>query len=122
MFFYPYFKIAIKSSIDAFKVENLNGINFRKWKRKLSYVQMLEKLLSTPNSVKPELGCQETRKQLEDDLMARATFLHNIKDNIIHLFEKYEIAKDMMEALDQKYGPRSDTHIQLLLNREKIQF
>jgi hypothetical protein len=23
----------------------------------------------------------------------------------------------MMEALDQKYGPRSDTHIQLLLNK-----
>jgi hypothetical protein len=54
--------------------------------------------------------------------MARATFLHNIKDNIIPLFEEYEIAKGMMEALDQKYGPRSDTNIQLLLNREKIQF
>jgi len=40
-----------------------------------------------------------------------------MKDSIIPLFEGHEIAKDMMEALDKRYGPRSDTHIQLLLDK-----
>jgi hypothetical protein len=47
--------MTIKSGIDAFKVENLNGINFRMWKRKISYVLTHEKLLYTLNSVKQEL-------------------------------------------------------------------
>jgi hypothetical protein len=37
--------------------------------------------------------------------MARATLLHNTKDNIIPLFESHESAKEMMEALEVKYGP-----------------
>jgi hypothetical protein len=49
--------------------------------------------------------------------MARATLLHSMKDNIIPLFESQESAKEMMEALEAKYGPRSDTHIQLLLEK-----
>jgi hypothetical protein len=54
---------------------------------------------------------------MEDDLMARATLFHNIKDNIIPLFEGHEITKDMIEALDKKYGLRFDTYIQLLLDK-----
>jgi hypothetical protein len=42
--------------------------------------------------------------------MAKATILHNMKDNIIPLFEEHQSAKGMMEAFDQKYGPQSDTH------------
>jgi hypothetical protein len=49
--------------------------------------------------------------------MDRATLLHNMKDNIISLFEGHKYAKEMMEALAAKYGPRSDTHIQLLLGK-----
>jgi hypothetical protein len=49
--------------------------------------------------------------------MARATLLHNMKDNIISLFKGHKFAKEMMEALEAKYGPRSDTHIQLLLDK-----
>jgi hypothetical protein len=53
---------------------------------------------------------------MEDDLMAKAT-LYNMKDNIIPLFKEHEIAKEIMDALEEKYGPRSDTHIQLFLNK-----
>jgi hypothetical protein len=49
--------------------------------------------------------------------MISATLLHNMKENIIPLFESYKFAKEMMEALEAKYGPRSDTHIQLLLDK-----
>jgi hypothetical protein len=40
-----------------------------------------------------------------------------MKDNSIPLFEKHQPAKGMMEALDQKYRPWFDTHIQSLLNK-----
>ena len=36
--------------------------------------------------------------------------LHHIKDNIIPLFEDKETAKGLMEALEAKYGPKSETH------------
>jgi hypothetical protein len=55
MLSYPHFKMAIKSGINASKVEYLNNINFRMWKMKLSYVLTHEKLLYTLNSVKLEL-------------------------------------------------------------------
>jgi hypothetical protein len=64
--------------------------------------------------VKPK---KRHEKWVEDDLMARATLLHDMKDNIIPLFESHEFAKEMMETLETKYDPRSDTHIQLLLDK-----
>ena len=56
-------------------------------------------------------------KWIEDDAMAKATMLHNMKDNIIPLFEEHETARQLMEALESKYGVRSDTQIQLLLEK-----
>jgi hypothetical protein len=40
-----------------------------------------------------------------------------MKDNIIPLFKGHEFAKEMREALEAKYGPRSDTYKQLLLDK-----
>jgi len=40
-----------------------------------------------------------------------------MKDNIIHLFEGNGTKKRMMEALEKKYDPKPDTHIQLLLDK-----
>ena len=123
MLSYRHFKMAIKSGIDASKVINLNNINFRMWKRKLSYVLTNEKLLYILNYVKPELDGEndadiiKQEKKLEDYLMARATLFHNMNDNIIPHFEERETGKGMIEALDQKYGPISNTQIQLLLNK-----
>ena len=52
-----------------------------------------------------------------DDSLAKASMLHHMKDNIIPLFEDKETAKELLEALEAKYGPRSDTHVQLLLDK-----
>ena len=49
--------------------------------------------------------------------LAKASMLHHIKDNIIPLFEDKETAKGLMEALEAKYGPKSETHVQLLLDK-----
>ena len=40
----------------------------------------------------------------EDKTLAIASMLHHVKDNIISLFEEHDTAKEMMEALDTKYG------------------
>ena len=116
--------MAIKGSIDSSRLESLNGMNFRMWKRHIIYVLTHEKTQYTLTSEKPDradLTYGEVKKKQEkweeDDLMARATLLHNMKDNIIPLFEGHESAKQMMEALEAKYGPRSDTHMQLLLDK-----
>ena len=52
-----------------------------------------------------------------DDSLAKASMLHHMKDNIIPSFEDKETAKELLEALEAKYGPRSDTHVQLLLDK-----
>jgi hypothetical protein len=116
--------MAIKGSIDSSRLESLNGMNFRMWKRHINYVLTHEKTQYTLTSEKPnqaDLTDGEAKKKQEkweeNDLMARATLLHNMKDNIIPLFEGHESAKEMMEALEAKYGPRPDTHIQLLLDK-----
>ena len=57
------------------------------------------------------------KKWDEDDALAKASMLHHMKDNIIHLFEERTMAKDMMDALETKYWCRSDTRIQLLQDK-----
>ena len=39
------------------------------------------------------------------------------KTSMLPLFEDNETAKELMEALEAKYGPRYDTHVQLLLDK-----
>lgn len=39
----------------------------------------------------------------------------NMKDNLIFLYEIYETAKSILDALKVKYGPMSDTDIQIFL-------
>jgi hypothetical protein len=101
--------MAIKRGINALKVESLNGINFKMWKQKNSYILMHEKIPYTLTIEKPKLNdkkneevVKKQEKWMEDSLMARAIHLHNTKDDIISLFEGHEIAKDMMRALDKK--------------------
>ena len=116
--------MAIKGSIDSSRLESLNGMNFRMWQRHIIYVLTHEKTQYTLTSEKPDrvdLIDGEAKKMQEkweeDDLMGSATLLHNMKDNIIPLFEGHEFAKEMIEALETKYGLRFDTHIQLLLDK-----
>jgi hypothetical protein len=47
--------MAIKSGIDASKVESLVGMNFRRWKRPISYVLTHEKTLYTLTTNKLEV-------------------------------------------------------------------
>jgi hypothetical protein len=94
------------------------------WKWHISYVLTHERTLYTLTTSRPEIveendgdAVKKREKWMKDYLMTRATLLHSMKDNIIPLFEGHEIAKEIMDALEEKYGHRSDTHIQLLLDK-----
>lgn len=67
--------------------------------------------------LKDEMAIKKRDKLIDDDLIARATLLHNMKENIIPLFEYSESTKEIIEALEAKCGPKSDTGIQLLLDK-----
>jgi hypothetical protein len=45
---------------------------------------------------------------MENDLITKATLLYSMKDNIIPLFDGHETAKEIIDALEEKYGPRSE--------------
>jgi hypothetical protein len=113
--------MAIKSGIDFSKVKNLNEINFRMWKQHISYVLTNERTLYTLITSRPEIveendgdAVKKREKWMKNNLMTRATLLHSMKDKNIPLFEGHETKKEIMDVLEEKYGPRSDsdTYIQ----------
>ena len=83
------FNMAIKNTMDSSRIEMLNGNNFRAWKCHISYLLTHEKTLHTLSTSKPDDDSSWFQnKWIEDDAMAKATMLHNMKDNIISLFEE----------------------------------
>ena len=108
-------------SIDASKVENLNGINYSMWKRRVSYllihdkthyVTFIEKPLDTDDaSVKEKVKWEECNE------IAKAALLSHMQDDLIPLFEDFKTAKEILNALEQKYGSKSNTYVQLLLEK-----
>ena len=111
-----------KNFIDSSRIPVLNGINYKAWRRHISYLLTHDKTLYTLSTTKPDQSNDQEIEKLrkkwdEDDTLAKASMLHHMKDNIIPLFEEKPTAKEMMDALKTKYGCRSDTQIQLLLNK-----
>lgn len=51
--------MAIKGGINSSKVESLNIINFRMWKRHISYVQTPERTLYSLTTIKPKIEDQK---------------------------------------------------------------
>ena len=121
--------MAPKKSIDPSGIEKLNGRNFRAWKRHITFLLTHEKTLYTLTTPKPWEGIVEddesesvnsilnVDKWIEHNAWAKALILHCMSDHIIPLFEDYETAKEIMDAVEAKYGLRSDTYIQLLLDK-----
>jgi hypothetical protein len=111
-----------KNSIDSSRIPILNGINYRAWRRHISYLLTHDKTLYTLSTTQPDQSDEQETKKLrkkwnKDDALAKASMLHHMKDNIIPLFKERSTAKEMMDTLETKYGCRSDTQIQLLLDK-----
>ena len=111
-----------KNSIDSSRIPVLNGINYKAWRRHISYLLTHDKTLYTLSITKPDQSDDQETKKLrnkwdEDDALAKASMLHHMKDNIIPLFKERPTAKEMMDALETKYRCRFDTQIQQLLDK-----
>ena len=109
--------MVIKNSIDSLRIPVLNGINYKAWRRHISYLSTHDKTLYTLSTTKLDQSDDQETERLrnkwdEDDTLVKTSMLHHMKDNIIPLFEEMPTAKDMMNALETKYGRRSDTQIQ----------
>ncbi|KAK9989463.1 hypothetical protein SO802_029702 [Lithocarpus litseifolius] len=116
--------MTIKTSFDSNRIEILNGINFQSWKRRIKYLLTYERTLYTLSTTKPIPINKKDNEEIKtkdnwevDDSLTKTSMLHHMKDNIIPLFEDKETTKELMVALEAKYGPRSDTHVQLLLDK-----
>ena len=49
--------------------------------------------------------------------IAKAALLSHMQDDLIPLFEDFKITKEILNALEQKYGSKSNTYVQLLLEK-----
>lgn len=59
-------KIAFKSEIDASKAKNLNGINYRMWRRHMSCLLTCEIILYTLSAKKPQVKNLKDNKAIKN--------------------------------------------------------
>ncbi|KAM1500447.1 hypothetical protein ACFX10_023002 [Malus domestica] len=110
--------MATKSSkSEVFKIERLNNVNYRIWKRRITYLLTHDKTLYTIKDERPLGPSRVYNKWVEDNELAKATILNYMEDKLIPLYEEYDSAKEIMDVLEKKYGPKSQTYIQLLLEK-----
>ncbi|KAK0571052.1 hypothetical protein LWI29_010329 [Acer saccharum] len=99
---------------ETVKIERLNNVNYHIWKRRIKYLLTHEKTLHTVEKEKPK---DADSKWEDDNALARATILNHMQDELIPLYEGFDTARKIMDMLEDKYGPKSETYIQLLLEQ-----
>ncbi|XP_050102770.1 uncharacterized protein LOC126582652 [Malus sylvestris] len=110
--------MATKSSkSEAFKIETLYNTNYRIWKRRITYLLTHDKTLYTIKDKRPLGPSRVYNKWVEDNELAKATILNYLEDKLIPLYEECDSIKEIMDVLEKKYGPKSQTYIQLLLEK-----
>nr|XP_028964570.1 uncharacterized protein LOC103442899 [Malus domestica] len=110
--------MATKSSkSEAFKIEMLYNANYRIWKRRITYLLTHDKTLYIIKDKRPLGPSRVYNKWVEDNELAKATILNYLEDKLIPLYEECDSIKEIMDVLEKKYGPKSQTYIQLLLEK-----
>lgn len=100
--------MATKSSkSEVFKIERLNNVNYRIWKRMITYLLTHDKTLYTIKDERPLGPSRVYNKWVEDNELAKATILNYMEDKLIPLYEEYDSAKEIMDVLEKKYGQRT---------------
>ena len=86
--------MATKSSkSEVFKIERLNNINYRIWKKKITYLLTNDKTLYTIKDERPLGPSRVYNKWVEDNELAKPTILNYMEDKLIFLYEEYDSAK-----------------------------
>ena len=57
----------------------------------------------------------EVAKWEEHNALRKVTILNNMQDDLIPLYKGHDIAKEIMDLLENKYRPNFETYIQLQL-------
>lgn len=121
-----YIKLHSFILVDSFDFEkfifmqcSVDGINCLIWKRRVSYLLILDKTYYVTVTEKPSATDEISKKQIEkweeNNEFARAACLSPMQDALILLFEDKKMAKEILGALEKKYGGKYDTYVQLLL-------
>ncbi|CAM8981737.1 unnamed protein product [Rhodiola kirilowii] len=92
------------------KLEKFEGVNFRRWQRKMHFLLTTLKVihvLSTPIPVvsddAPIEAIRKRSKWENDDYICRGHILNGMSDPLFDLYQNVESAKELWDALEAKY-------------------
>ncbi|CAM8956477.1 unnamed protein product [Rhodiola kirilowii] len=92
------------------KLEKFEGVNFRRWQRKMHFLLTTLKVvhvLSTPipvvNDDAPIDAIRKRSKWENDDYICRGHILNGMSDLLFDLYQNVEFAKELWDALEAKY-------------------
>ncbi|XP_019053977.1 PREDICTED: uncharacterized protein LOC109114947 [Nelumbo nucifera] len=107
------------------KTKKLNGTNFALWKRRIRMIldeENVDYILDKSIPAKPTNDnslavIREYQKWEKDNRKARNCLLTFMEPDIEVVFEEYNNAKDMFEAIKETYGKITKTYVQLLIEK-----
>ncbi|CAM8923830.1 unnamed protein product [Rhodiola kirilowii] len=91
------------------KLEKFEGVNFRRWKKKMHFLLTSLKVvhvLSTPMPAADDNGPIDVRKRSKwenEDYICRGPILNGMADNLFDVYQNVESAKELWDALETKY-------------------
>ncbi|KAL8123507.1 hypothetical protein AgCh_011471 [Apium graveolens] len=107
------------------KTERLNGTNYDMWSRKIRYALIHDNLESAIEESAPIFDKEHTttpqKKEYDTwkpcDKKAKSLMQMYTDDSLIKVFEVYATAKNIWDAIKEKYDTTSDVNVQILLHR-----
>ncbi|CAM8996554.1 unnamed protein product [Rhodiola kirilowii] len=92
------------------KLEKFEGVNFRRWQRKMHFLLTNLKVVHVLSSPIPEAGedapidaIRKRSKWENDDYICRGHILNGMSDPLFDLYQNAESAKELWDALEAKY-------------------
>ncbi|CAM8986156.1 unnamed protein product [Rhodiola kirilowii] len=92
------------------KLEKFEGVNFRRWQRKMHFLLTNLKVVHVLSSPIPEAGedapidaIRKRSKWENDDYICRGHILNGMSDPLFDLYQNVESAKELWDALEAKY-------------------
>ncbi|KAL0345203.1 UNVERIFIED_CONTAM: hypothetical protein Sradi_4351600 [Sesamum radiatum] len=92
------------------KLDKFEGVDFRRWKKKMHFLLTTLKAVYVPSTLIPEYVEEETVEQTRrrskwenDDYICRGRILNGMSDTLFDIYHNVESAKDLWDALEAKY-------------------
>ncbi|CAM8999967.1 unnamed protein product [Rhodiola kirilowii] len=92
------------------KLEKFEGVNFRRWQKKMHFLLTNLKVVHVLSSPIPEASenapidaIRNMSKWENDDYICRGHILNDMSDPLFDLYQNVEFAKELWDALEAKY-------------------